>query len=360
MYKDGDYLEPCSPCFLVAKPGSTAKRLVVDFRELNKKLLNQSGSNPNTNMGSTLGNIACCRYKTKMDKRTGFWQVDLTQNAQKLLAFRTPQRRVFKTDIMPLGVANTPALLQELMNRILSILRLRPVVPEVISRGAQMEAHIDDVCLRTNTQEDHLILLGEFFAVCKENQIGLKLEKCEFMQETMQYLGFDIGYGCWSPAASKAKPLMYTKVRHEDPKRGLHDVRSFIGTGNFSHPYITNFTYTSAILTEVIKNCTSWRSGPQEQQAFDELKDKVANAKRFGVPRAQGEIVLVTDASNVGGGGTLIQWQALDKEEFDSAIFQRGTDGLNRDGTLKRSYPDDKWVLVPQGHWNSKMEPGQG
>ena len=28
-----------------------------------------------------------------------------------------------------------------------------------------MEAQIDDVCLGTNTQEDHLILLGEFFAV---------------------------------------------------------------------------------------------------------------------------------------------------------------------------------------------------
>ena len=60
---------------------------------------------------------------------------------------------------------------------------------ELTSRGAQMEAHIDDVCLGTNTQEDHLILLGEFFAVCQENHTRLKLEKCEFMQETMQYLG---------------------------------------------------------------------------------------------------------------------------------------------------------------------------
>ena len=56
---------------------------------------------------------------------------------------------------------------------------------ELISRGTQMEAHIDDVCLGTNTQEDHLILLGEFFAVCQENHTRLKLEKCEFMQETM-------------------------------------------------------------------------------------------------------------------------------------------------------------------------------
>ena len=80
------------------------------------------------------------------------------------------------------------------MNKILSILRRRPVVQELISWGAQMEAHIDDVCLGTNTQED-AILLQEFFAVCQENHTRLKLEKCEFMQETMQYLGFDIGYG---------------------------------------------------------------------------------------------------------------------------------------------------------------------
>ena len=87
---------------------------------------------------------------------------------------------------MPFVLANAPALFQELMNKILSILRRRPVVQELISRGAQIEAHIDDECLGTNTQEDHLILLGEFFAVCQETHTRLKLEKCEFMQETMQ------------------------------------------------------------------------------------------------------------------------------------------------------------------------------
>ena len=105
---------------------------------------------------------------------------------------------------------------------------------------------------------------------------------------------------------------------------------------------------------------TTWRWGPQEQQAFDELKDKVANAKCLGVPRAQGEIILVTDASNVGRAGTLFQWQALAKEEFYSAISQWGTDGLNRDGTLKHSYPDDKWVLIPLGHWNWKWNQARG
>ena len=69
----------------------------------------------------------------------------------------------------------------------------------------------------------------------------------------------------------------------------------------------------------------------------------MANAECLGVPKAQGEIILVTDASNVNGGGTLFQWQALEKVDFDSAISQWGPDGLNRDGTLKHSYPEDKW-----------------
>ena len=153
---------------------------------------------------------------------------------------------------------------------------------------------------------------------------------------------------------------MYAKVGHEGPKKGLHDVRSFIGACNFYPCHIKNSTNTSAILTNLIKKSTAWRWGPQEERAFDELKNKVASAKCLGVPRAQGEMILVTDASNVDGGGTLFQWQALEKEEFYSAITQWGTDGLNRDGTLKHSYPDDKWVLVRLGHWNWKWNHARG
>ena len=281
--------------------------------------------------------------------------MDLTPNAQELLALSPLRAGCSSGRSCPLT-----RLFQELMNKILSILRRRPVVQELICRGAQMEAIIDNVCLGTNTKEDHLILLGEFFAVCQENHNRLKLEKDEFMQETMQYKGFDIGYGWWTPADSKAKPLMDAKVRHEDPKKALHDVRSFIGACVFYRRHIKNFTYTSAILVDLIKKSTTWRWGPQEQQAFGELKDRVENAKCLGVPRAQAQIILVTNASNVGGGGTLFQWQALEKEEFDSAISQWGTDGLNRDGTLKHSYPDEKWVLVPLGHWNWKWNQSQG
>ena len=52
--------------------------------------------------------------------------------------------------------------------------------------------------------------------------------------------------------------------------------------------------------------------------------------------------------------------EALEKHEFDMAISQWGTDGLNRDNSLKHSYADDKWVLVPLGHWNGKWNQARG
>ena len=67
---------------------------------------------------------------------------------------------------------------------------------------------------------------------------------------------------------------MDAKVRHEAPKKGLHDVRTFIGACNFYRRHIKNSTYTSAILTDLIKKSTTWRWGSQEQQGFDDSKTR--------------------------------------------------------------------------------------
>ena len=270
-YKHGDFPRHCSPCFLVAKPGSTAMRLVVDYEEVNKKTRNHPGSIPN--MENTFERIAKCRFKTKVDKRSGFWQVDLTLAAQELLAFATPKGRVFRWKVMPFGVANAPALFRELMNKILYILRRRPLVQELVSRGAEMHAHIDDVSLGTNTREDHIVLLQEVFIVCQENHLRIKIEKCEFMREEMENLGLDVGYGWWKPAASKMQPLQDMQI-HNGPKKGLHDVRIFIGACNLYRRHIHNFTYSSAPLTDLIKKTNPWRWTNKEEAGFSGVEEE--------------------------------------------------------------------------------------
>ena len=156
-YKKTDYPKHCSPCFLVAKPGSTAKTLLVDYKKVNQKKKLHSGSLPL--MENTVETAAGCRYKTKMDKRSGFWQIDLTERAQNLTAFIAPDGRVYKWRVMSFGIANAPALFQELMNQIIALCKQRPAVQELLQRGAVLEAHIDDVILGTNTIDDHPLLL---------------------------------------------------------------------------------------------------------------------------------------------------------------------------------------------------------
>ena len=175
-YKKGDYPHHCSACLLVAKPESTALHMVADYGEVIRKTQNHSGGIPKNK--NTLERIAKCRYKTKVDKHSRFWQLDLTGAAHELLAFITPKGRVFKWKVMPFGVASAMTVFQKLMNKILYILRLRPLVQELISQGAEMESRIDDVSLGTSRQENHVLLLRVFFTVCQERNIRIKLEKC--------------------------------------------------------------------------------------------------------------------------------------------------------------------------------------
>ena len=80
------------------------------------------------------------------------------------------------------------------------------------------------------------------------------------------------------------------------------------------------------------------------------MKEKICKAIPLGVTRPKEEIVFVSDGSNVGGGGTLFQWQALRPEQCHEIDERLRTQRVNRDGSLKHSYNEDEWRLVPLGY----------
>ena len=153
--------------------------------------------------------------------------------------------------------------------------------------------------LATNIQGDHVLLLCEVFTVCQENHLRIKVEKCEFMKEEKEYLGFHVGYGWWKPAVYKMQPL-HDMQTCDDPRKDLNDLRSFVGACNICRRHIHNSTYTSAPLTDLMEKPTPWRWSAKEKECFHELKKKIASSNSLGVPRPKGEIMLITDASNAG------------------------------------------------------------
>ena len=99
----------------------------------------------------------------------------------------------------------------------------------------------------------------------------------------------------------KMQPVQDMQIR-DGTKKGLNHVKGLYGPGNFYRRRIHNFTYTSARLTDVIKNTTPWRYTARERECFQELKKKIAPPNCLGVPSPKGEMILITDAGDAVGG----------------------------------------------------------
>ena len=74
-------------------------------------------------------------------------------------------------------------------------------------------------------------------------------------------------------------------------------------------------------LTDLIKKATPWRWTAREEECFQELKKKIVSSNYLGVPRPKREIILITEASDVGGGGTIYRWQELNPAGLTIAII---------------------------------------
>ena len=191
-YTKTDYSKHCSPCFLIAKPGNCAKRLVVHYGKRNKLTKRYSGTLPS--LERALERASACQYKSQLDKPSGFWQVKLTKRAEDLSAFVAPNGQGFKWKVKPFGLANAPAMFQELMNHGLHRMKRKATVQDLLKRGAVIEAYIDDVLLGADTVADHLNLGEESQRTCDGFHTNVKISKCALMKESLEYFRFEPGW----------------------------------------------------------------------------------------------------------------------------------------------------------------------
>ena len=264
-----------------------------------------------------------------------------------------PNGQGFGWNVMPFGLANAPATFQELMNHIIAIMKRRPKVQQLLTKGAVIEAYIDDVFPGWNTIEDQKALIDDFLSVCDQWNTRAKIEKCGFMKEVVEYLGFQMGYQWWKPVEDQVALLLRAKIRNH-PVQGVKDIRAFIGSCNFYLQHIGNFTYSSVLLTNLTKKSEKWEWTPAHRAEFEHLKSKLSSLSILGVPRAAGKLVFISDASDEGGGGNLYQWHCINEGAVERIRSELKTAGIDRDGSLKHTYDCSEFHLVPLGHWNWK------
>jgi len=126
-------------------------RIVQDFRELNQNShIDKYSMKEITECIGDIGRANSTIFTT-LDLTSGFWQMQLDEDSQKLTAFTIPSKGQFHWITSPMGLLGCPASFQRLMEGVLRD------IPNVL-------VYIDDLLVHTDSHDKHLQVLDQGLA----------------------------------------------------------------------------------------------------------------------------------------------------------------------------------------------------
>jgi len=159
----------------------------------------------------------------------------------------------------------------------------------------------DDILIYSQTISDHLIHLETTFQVLMKDKFTLKLPKCSFAQQQIEYLGHIVSGKGVQPVPDKVQA-----VQQWPPLRTAHSLRGFLGLTGFYHRFIKGYAAMEAPLFNLLtKDGFAW--SPKAAAAFQALKNVVTNTPMLALPDFTKPFTMETDASGSGMGAVLSQ-----------------------------------------------------
>lgn len=276
-----------SPAFLVKKKNGES-RLVVDFRKLN--LQTERTHFPLPNIDEHLALISDAKLFITLDLAHGYLQVPLTEDAISKTAFITPDETGEFTRVM-FGLMNAPFYFMKTMYRALGPLRDQVVL-----------FYLDDILIPGRDWEDLKSRLSQTLAALRKAGLTIKLQKCQFLQSKVTYLGHEISGSGIEPGRDKLRAV----AEFPTPKN-VHEVRRFLGLAGFFRKFVPKFAERAGPLHALLKKEQTFTWQEKEQLSFQDIRDALVNGSTLKTYNPKHETELHTDASAVGLAGMLLQ-----------------------------------------------------
>lgn len=294
-----------SPILLVKKK-SGESRLCVDYRALNNKTIKDKYPLPL--IDDQVSNLSGNKYFITLDLSSGYYQIPMSKESQHLTAFVTPDGH-YEFKRMPFGLANAPSVFQRMMNGLLGSRRFKSAL-----------AYMDDLLIPAATIEEGFVRLEDVLKVIQGAGLTLNLSKCSFFVTKIEYLGYEISSEGIKPSERKI-----SAVRDFPTPRNVHEVRQFLGLANYFRRFVKGFGEIARPLTTLLKKDLQWQWTDKEIKSFETLKDLLIKRPLLALYDPDLDTEVHTDASSLGLGGILMQWQASPRVLKPVAYFSRQT-----------------------------------
>ena len=165
---------------------------------------------------------------------------------------------------------------------------------------------LDDLIVYSRTLREHLSHLKIVLKRLRDAGLKLKLKKCCFAKKSVKYLGHII-----SRAGVATDPDKIVSMTTFPAPKTIAQLRTFLGMTNYYRRFVPNFSHVVHPLTELTKKNTPFVWDTPQDQAFLELKKRLSSAPVLAFPDFSKEFIVYTDASDVGLGAVLAQFQDI-------------------------------------------------
>ena len=257
-----------SPIVMVRKKDGS-HRFCVDYRQLNA--VTKLDTFPLPRVDDLLDQLGESRFFTTLDLASGYWQIRVAPGAREKTAFVVPHG-LFEFRVMPFGLSNAPAVFQRLMQRVLMGLN-----PE--DGQAFVSVYIDDILIYSRTLEEHLSHLRLVLERIQNAGLKLKISKCAFVQQEVEYLGHIL-----TPDGLKTNPKLAQSVEDFPIPKNVKEVRQFLGLCSYYRRFIHQFASISQPLNMLTRKNVTFAWTEDCQKSFATLKQCLTSIQVLAYP----------------------------------------------------------------------------
>ncbi|RVW16004.1 Retrovirus-related Pol polyprotein from transposon 17.6 [Vitis vinifera] len=265
-----------SPVLLVKKKDGTW-RFCTDYRALNVATVKDRFPIPTVD--DMLDELHGAAFFTKLDPKAGYHQIRVSTPDIPKTAFRTHNGHN-EYLVMPFGLCNAPSTFQAIMNSI-----FRPYLQKFIF------VFFYDILIYSPTWEQHLEHVQLTLAVLWQHQFYVKMSKCAFGKQELEYLGHIITHRGVKVDEKKIEAM----VAWPRPSN-ITELRGFLGLTGYYRKFVQGYGLIARPLTNFLKK-GKFQWNDEAEAAFLALKQAMTSTPTLAMPNFTEPFTIKTDAS---------------------------------------------------------------